>query len=126
LTGCTSRWGSSSPRWAAGQATLGRIYARTEDCDVETTWATRMAQYDAVTRWGIPNAALLEVLSALSHPVFVANGDTDQMILPRYSHLITGLLPNATVKIYPDAAHGFLFQHYARFAADVSAFLDSD
>jgi hypothetical protein len=27
------------------------------------------------------------------------------------------------VKIYPDAAHGFLSQHHAEFAADVSAFL---
>jgi len=28
------------------------------------------------------------------------------------------------VKIYPDAAHGFLFQHHAEFATDVDAFLD--
>jgi hypothetical protein len=27
------------------------------------------------------------------------------------------------LKIYPDAAHGFLFQHHAAFAADVCAFL---
>jgi hypothetical protein len=27
------------------------------------------------------------------------------------------------VKIYPDSAHGFLFQHHADFAADVEAFL---
>jgi hypothetical protein len=27
------------------------------------------------------------------------------------------------VKIYPDAAHGFLFQHHADFAAAVEAFL---
>ena len=27
------------------------------------------------------------------------------------------------MKIYPDAAHGFLFQHHAEFAADVEAFL---
>jgi hypothetical protein len=27
------------------------------------------------------------------------------------------------VKIYPDSAHGFLFQHAAEFAADVEAFL---
>ena len=27
------------------------------------------------------------------------------------------------LKIYPDAAHGFLFQHHAEFAADVDAFL---
>jgi hypothetical protein len=29
----------------------------------------------------------------------------------------------STVKIYPDAAHGFLFQHHVKFAADVSDFL---
>ena len=27
------------------------------------------------------------------------------------------------MKIYADAAHGFLFQHHAEFAADVEAFL---
>jgi hypothetical protein len=27
------------------------------------------------------------------------------------------------VKIYPDSAHGFLFQHHAEFAADIEAFL---
>ena len=29
----------------------------------------------------------------------------------------------ARVKIYPDSAHGFLFQHHTEFAADVQAFL---
>ena len=42
-------------------------------------------------------------------PVFVANGDSDPMILPHYSYLLAGLIPHARVKIYPDAAHGFLF-----------------
>ena len=55
-------------------------------------------------------------------PVFVANGDSDPMVLPRYSHLLAGLIPNARFKIYPDAAHGFLFQHHAEFAADVRLF----
>lgn len=36
---------------------------------------------------------------------------------------ITGLIPNAQLKIYPDSAHGFLFQHHAEFAADVDEFL---
>ena len=31
--------------------------------------------------------------------------------------------PQARVKIYPDSAHGFLFQHHAEFAADVDTFL---
>ena len=50
-------------------------------------------------------------------------GEGDRMIPPRYSHLLAGLLPNARVTIYPDAAHGFLFQHHRQFAADVDAFL---
>jgi hypothetical protein len=29
------------------------------------------------------------------------------------------------VKIYPDSAHGFLFQHHVEFAGDVEAFLAS-
>jgi len=55
--------------------------------------------------------------------VFIANGDSDPMILPHYSYLLAGLIPQATLKIYPDAAHGFLFQHAAEFAADVEEFL---
>jgi pimeloyl-ACP methyl ester carboxylesterase len=45
------------------------------------------------------------------------------MILPRYSWLLAGLIPDTRLTIYPDSAHGFLFQHHSRFAADVNAFL---
>jgi pimeloyl-ACP methyl ester carboxylesterase len=107
----------------AGQEALQRMYARTEDRDQATNWATREAQYDAVCRWGIPNHSLLQRLGGIEMSVFVANGDSDPMILPHYSYLLAGLIPQARVKIYPDSAHGFLFQHHAGFAADVEAFL---
>jgi pimeloyl-ACP methyl ester carboxylesterase len=113
---------SSSSR-KAGQEALQRMYARTQDRDVPTTWVTREAQYDAICTWGIPDHALLERLSCLTLPVFVANGDSDPMILPHYSCLLAGLIPQARLKIYPDSAHGFLFQHHGDFAADVEAFL---
>jgi pimeloyl-ACP methyl ester carboxylesterase len=109
----------------AGQETLRRMYARVKDRDAATTWATREAQYDAVCTWGIPDHAKLQRLSCLHLPVFVANGDSDPMILPHYSYLLAGLIPQARLKLYPDAAHGFLFQHHAEFAADVDAFLAS-
>lgn len=115
--------GSDASR-AAGQQVVGRIFgARTVDRDKPTDWQTRLAQYDAVCAWGEPNHGLLERVSAIDQPVFVANGDRDPMILPRYSYLLAGLIPDARLKIYPDAAHGFLFQHHAEFAADVDAFL---
>ena len=107
----------------AGTEAQRRMYARTENRDAATTWATREAQYDAVCTWGIPDHALLQRVSAIEVPVFVANGDSDPMILPHYSYLLAGLIPQARVKIYPDSAHGFLFQHHAEFAADVEAFL---
>jgi pimeloyl-ACP methyl ester carboxylesterase len=107
-----------------GQQAAGRIFGRTSDRDEATTWQTRQAQYDAVCTWGIPNHSLLQRVAAIELPVFVANGDSDPMILPRYSYLLVGLLPDARVKIYPDSAHGFLFQHHEEFAADVHAFLE--
>ena len=108
----------------AGQQVMGRLFgARTEDRDQDTGWQTRLAQYDAVCTWGQPNHALLERVSAIDKAVFVANGDSDPMILPHYSYLLAGLIPGAQLKIYPDSAHGFLFQHHAEFAADVDTFL---
>jgi len=107
----------------AGVETLGRLSARRDDRDTQTSWQTRHAQYDAVCEWGIPDHGQLQRVSAIGVPVFVANGDGDPMILPHLSHLLAGLIPQAQVKIYPDAAHGFLFQHHAEFARDVHAFL---
>jgi|HubBroStandDraft_3_1064219.scaffolds.fasta_scaffold135960_2 pimeloyl-ACP methyl ester carboxylesterase len=107
----------------AGQESVRRQYARTENRDAATTWATREAQYDAVCTWGIPDHGALQRVAAIGHPVFVANGDSDPMILPHYSYLLAGMIPQARVKIYPDSAHGFLFQHHAEFGADVEAFL---
>ena len=110
----------------AGQDAAGRIFGRTENRDEPTNWQTRQAQYEAVNSWGIPNHALLERVTGIDLPVFVANGDSDAMILPRYSHLLAGLLPDARIKIYPDSAHGFLFQYHAEFSADVLAFFGED
>jgi pimeloyl-ACP methyl ester carboxylesterase len=116
---------SSPASRQAGQETLTRIFTgRTTDVDKPTDWATTQAQYDAVCDWGIPNHAALQRVSAIGHPVFIANGDRDPMILPHFSYLLAGLIPQASVKIYSDAAHGFLFQHASEFAADVTEFLD--
>ncbi len=66
-----------------------------------------MAQYDAVCAWGIPDHALLQRLAGIEVPVLVANGDSDPMILPRYSYLLTGLIPHARLTIYPTRPTGF-------------------
>ena len=117
---------ASTTSQRAGQEVLQRMFSRTTGDDEPTNWDTRQHQYDAVCAWGEPNHARLQRLSAIDQPVFIANGDSDPMILPRYSYLLAGLIPRASLKIYPDAAHGFLFQHGAEFAADVQSFLAED
>jgi pimeloyl-ACP methyl ester carboxylesterase len=110
---------------AAGREYLGRFLARAEDRDVPSSLQTRDAHYDAVCAWGVADHAKLQRLQSIRQPTFVANGDADAMIPPSLSHLLGGLIPQAQVKIYPDAGHGFLFQHHAEFAADVNAFLSA-
>jgi pimeloyl-ACP methyl ester carboxylesterase len=117
---------ASATSQRAGQETLQRMFSRTTDPDEPTNWQTRQHQYDAICAWGEPNHALLQRLSAIEQPVFIANGDGDPMILPRYSYLLAALIPHARVKIYPDAAHGFLFQHRNEFATDLDTFLAED
>ena len=39
---------------------------------------------------------------------------------------MAGLIPDAQIRIYDDAAHGFLFQYPQQVAADVREFLDRD
>jgi pimeloyl-ACP methyl ester carboxylesterase len=108
----------------AGEQVASHVFGeRIVERDAPTSWQTRLAQYDAVCAWGQPNHSMLERLSAIDKPVLVANGDSDPMILPHYSYLLAGLIPGARLKIYPDAAHGFLFQHHAEFATDVNTFL---
>ncbi len=91
---------------AKGAEYLGRFMER-KDRDAPSKLAMRVAQYDAVVEWGVPDHNKLQRLVAIQQPTFVANGDDDLMCPPRLTHLMGGLIANAQVKIYPDAGHGF-------------------
>jgi pimeloyl-ACP methyl ester carboxylesterase len=108
---------------AKGMEFLGRFMERQEARDAPTSDATRDAQYDAIVEWGIPDHAALQRLSAISCPTLIIQGDDDLMIPTPLSHLMAGLIPDARIRIYPDAAHGFLFQYPTEVAAEVNAFL---
>ncbi|MEQ6028226.1 alpha/beta hydrolase [Streptomyces salinarius] len=107
----------------SGLEFVGRYIERERDRDTPIPAAALAAQYEAVVEWGIPDHGALERLAAINHPVFVTGGGNDLVVPPRAFHLLGGALPNAKVKVYPDSGHGFLFQHYQQFTADVLAFL---
>jgi pimeloyl-ACP methyl ester carboxylesterase len=108
---------------AKGMEFLGRFMERQEGRDAPTSDAARDAQYDAIVEWGIPDHAALQRLTGIKSPTLIIQGDNDLMIPTKLSHLMAGLIPDARIRIYPDAAHGFLFQYPAEVAAEVNAFL---
>jgi pimeloyl-ACP methyl ester carboxylesterase len=108
---------------AKGMEFLRRFMARSEDRDAPTSVALRDAQYDAIVDWGIPDHGALQRLTAIDRPTLIIQGDNDLMIPTKLSHLMAGLIPDAQIRIYPDSAHGFLFQHPEQVAADVNLFL---
>jgi pimeloyl-ACP methyl ester carboxylesterase len=109
-----------------GMEFLGRFMERREGRDAPTSDAARDAQYDAIVEWGIPDHAALQRLTGIKSPTLVIQGDGDLMIPTKLSHLMAGLIPDAQIRIYPDAAHGFLFQYPTEVAAEVNAFLAGD
>jgi pimeloyl-ACP methyl ester carboxylesterase len=108
---------------AKGMEFLGRFLQRQEGRDAPTSDAVRDAQYDAIVEWGIPDHAALQRLAGIKSPTLVIQGDYDLMIPTKLSHLMAGLIPDAGIRIYPDSAHGFLFQYPTEVAAEVNAFL---
>jgi len=111
---------------AKGKEYLGRFLKRQKGRDLPTSDAARDAQYDAVVEWGIPDHAALQRLTGIRSPTLVIQGDNDLMIPTKLSFLMAGLIPDARIRIYPDAAHGFLFQYPSEVAAEVNAFLATD
>jgi pimeloyl-ACP methyl ester carboxylesterase len=111
---------------AKGREFLQRIFTRTHDRDTGTTLEVRDAQLDAITTWGIPDASRINRLAGITQPVLVANGDNDRVVPTKNSHLLAECLPNARLKIYPAAGHGFLFQYPAEFAGEIERFLSDE
>ena len=108
---------------ARGMEFLGRFMERQEGRDAPTSDAAQDAQYDAIVEWGIPDHAALQRLTGIKNPTLVIQGDNDLMIPTKLSHLMAGLIPDAQIRICPDAAHGFMFQYPTEVAAELNTFL---
>jgi pimeloyl-ACP methyl ester carboxylesterase len=96
---------------AAGQASLGRIFARQDGRDGVPSLESKNAQYEAVKDWGVPDWGQVRHLTEIGQPTLILQGDDDIMIPTSASHLMAGLIPDASITIYPDASHGSIFQY---------------
>jgi pimeloyl-ACP methyl ester carboxylesterase len=104
------------------KAFIKRLKERTSDRDKATTIRAFRTQLKAIHTWGLEKPA---DLSQIQHPVLVANGDDDRMVPTSNSFDLARRLPNATLRIYPDAGHGGIFQAHERFVPEALEFLEA-
>jgi pimeloyl-ACP methyl ester carboxylesterase len=105
---------------AAAKAFLQRLKERTKDRDREIAPASFIAHLRAIKAWGQQTPS---DLSAIRHPVLVANGEHDRMVPTSNSIDLARRLPNAQLKLYPDAGHGGIFQYHEEFVPQALEFL---
>lgn len=124
LTRRDPRWYLFFPGTPAGESAatdyFARLAERSGPRDEPVSARTLLAQLWAITRAGLHSP---DDLSAITVPVFVANGDRDVMVSSEHSADLARRLPDSTLSLYPDSGHGGVFQHHNRFVPDVLAFL---
>ena len=101
---------------------LKRLKERTNDRDKSISVSSFRAHLKAIHAWALQEPS---DLSRIQQPVFVANGDHDRMVPTQNSADLARRLPNAKLKIYPDAGHGGIFQYHAEFVPEALEFLDA-
>jgi pimeloyl-ACP methyl ester carboxylesterase len=101
---------------------LKRLKERTNDRDKSISVSSFRAHLKAIHAWALQEPS---DLSRIQQPVFIANGDHDRMVPTQNSADLARRLPNAKLKIYPDAGHGGIFQYHAEFVPEALEFLDA-
>ncbi len=108
----------------AAAAFLQRLQARKNDRDPVASNETTLAQLAAITQWGKGDGAK-KPLSAIDHPVLVANGDNDIMVPTINSVALFRALPKAELSIFPNAGHGGIFQYHREFTEQALRFFEN-
>jgi pimeloyl-ACP methyl ester carboxylesterase len=108
---------------AAGRAFLKRRDARVENRDTPINDKVQPAQFAALTEWGNPVGERFAYLKNIKIPVLVVGGKSDIIFYTINSFYLEQNLPNAQLILYPDAAHGSLFQYPALFVEHTNLFL---
>jgi len=108
---------------AAGRAHLARLRQRDDAFAALVSADAWRAMLSAASDVGTRETSLLNRAPDLTIPVLVANGVEDAMIPTYQSFALAQALPDATLILYPDSGHAFMFQFPEAFADTVNRFL---
>ena len=109
---------------AAGREFVKRFRLRSKNRDPEVSQQAAQAQRTAIGRWGAKRDHAWDYLKDIKQPTLVVNGGNDVIIYTVNSYILQQNLPNAQLIIYPNSAHGSLFQYPKIFVRHVAMFLD--
>lgn len=99
---------------------LERINTRSQVKDKNIRFSSYQNQLTAINRWGKEKPA---DLSTINQQTLIVNGEHDRMVPTVNSYDLAKRIPKSTLKIYPDAGHGSLFQFPIDFSQIVSEFI---
>jgi pimeloyl-ACP methyl ester carboxylesterase len=85
--------------------------------------ATIAAQGDAIKQWWTGTDPAGRRANTITIPTLIADGSADQLDPAGNSRTVSGLIHRATLELYPDAGHAFLFQDQTSLTPLIDAFL---
>jgi pimeloyl-ACP methyl ester carboxylesterase len=109
---------------AAGHDYLARVAGRLATGRPGVSEAAATGQFTAIGKSAdVPLEQARADLAAIEQPVLYGAGMKDAMIPALTAYAAVQHLPDATLLVYGDSGHAFLFQHAEDFAAQVTTFL---
>ena len=79
-------------------------------------------QSAAISQWFAGKDPVGPRVSQLTIPTLVADGSRDALDPAANDRQLAALIPDATLRFYPDAGHAFLMQDETEFATQVASF----
>ena len=111
---------------SAGHDHLANVSTRLAVGGPQVSEQAALGQLQAVAKiLAVPFDEVRSSLESIKQPVLYANGVHDVMIPAVASYVAVQHLDSATLVLYSDAGHAFLFQHARAFATEVTNFLSA-